>query len=421
MSFFDSIGSAIGNIVQGVGNTISNGVKGVGEVLSGNVSQGLKDIAPAALLGAGAYYGLGLGGAAASTAPATVGAGTAGLAGADIAAGMSGITGTSGLSTLPTTVISSAPAIPMVEAAASGLSALPQTVIPASTAIPTITAGTAATGGALSSLLPSALTDLLPTTPAGMAALGQGAASLASGLIGANATQNAAQIQANAAQAASQNQLNMFNTLNAQNAPYRAQGYNALNVLGSGLPGTYTQYDATGKPIGTAQGTGYLTQQFGPNEFAANIDPGYAFRLQQGQMATQRAANQAGGLIGGNALKGMQDYTQGLASTEYSNAFNRFQTQRGNIFNTLASIAGIGQASQGQANQLGTNLATAQGQLGVGSAAAQAAGQIGTANALGGVATGVGNAFMLSQLLGQNQSVAGIPLYNSNGSPIIPA
>ena len=55
---------------------------------------------------------------------------------------------------------------------------------------------------------------------------------------------------------------------------------------------------------------------------------------------------------------------------------------------------------------MGQNAVTAQGQLGVGSAAAQAAGQIGQANAYGGAATGAGNAYLLSQLLKQNQGVA---------------
>jgi len=204
----------------------------------------------------------------------------------------------------------------------------------------------------------------------------------------------------------------MFNTVNAQGAPYRASGYNALNQIGGMLPGQYNKYDANGKLIGTDTGTGYLTQQYGPEQFQKDIDPGYAFRLKQGQMANERAANRAGGLIGGNALQGMQDYTQNVASQEYVNAFNRFQTQRGNIYNTLAGIAGIGQTAQGQANTMAQNNATAQGQLGVGSAAATAAGQIGQANAYGGALTGAGNSYLLSQLLGQNQGVAG----NSSGS-----
>jgi hypothetical protein len=259
---------------------------------------------------------------------------------------------------------------------------------------------------AIKNMLPDSLQSLLPTTPTGWAALMSGGGNVLSGLIGGNAAKTAAQIQADAAKTASANTMSMFNTLNAQGAPYRAQGYNALNQIGQLGSGTYGIYDAQGNQTGTGTGTGYLTQQFGPEQFAAGMDPGYAFRLQQGQMANQRASNLAGGLIGGNALKGMQDYTQGMASQEYGNAFNRFQTQRGNIFNTLAGIAGIGQSAQGQANQMGQNAVTAQGQLGVGSAAAQAAGQIGQANAYGGAATGAGNAYLLSQLLKQNQGVA---------------
>jgi hypothetical protein len=131
-------------------------------------------------------------------------------------------------------------------------------------------------------------------------------------------------------------------------------------------------------------------------------------------MANQRASNLAGGLIGGNAIKGMQDYTQGMASQEYNNAFNRFQTQRGNIYNTLAGIAGIGQTAQGQANTLAQNNATAQGQLGVGAAAAQAAGRMGQAAGYGGALTGAGNAYLLSQLLNQNQGAAGSNVSGGN-------
>ena len=236
---------------------------------------------------------------------------------------------------------------------------------------------------------------------------------LGQGAIGASAAKDAAQIQADAANKALAQQQSMFDTLNNQQAPGRGAGYAALNQIRGMLPGQYTQYDEYGKPIGAQQtGTGYLTQQFGPEQFAQGIDPGYAFRLQQGQMANQRAANVGGGLIGGNALQGLQDYTQGQASQEYGNAFNRFQNQQTNIYNKLAGIAGLGQNAQNQTNTLGTNLANAQSQLGIGSAAAQAAGNIGAANAYSGALGGAGQNYMLSQLLSQNQNVAQQPLIN---------
>jgi hypothetical protein len=143
----------------------------------------------------------------------------------------------------------------------------------------------------------------------------------------------------------------------------------------------------------------YLTKQYTTEDFAEGIDPGYQFRLQQGQEATNRMANMGGGMISGNALRGAQDYTQGLASTEFGNAFNRFQTGRSNIYNTLAGIAGIGQTSLGQTTTAGTQAAGNIGANIANAGAAQAGGIVGSANALGGGLTGAGQNYMLSQIL----------------------
>lgn len=206
-----------------------------------------------------------------------------------------------------------------------------------------------------------------------------GGASLLGGIVGAGAAKSSANTQADAQRAAAQSTREMFDITNEQQKPYREAGYAALKDIAGMKP--------------------YLQQQYGPEEFAATIDPSYAFRLQQGQLATRNAANQAGGLIGGNALKGMEDYTQGLASTEYNNAFNRFQTQRTNIYNTLASIAGLGSTSVGQTTAAGTTTGANIGQNIANAGAAQAAGTVGAANALSGGLQGVGNAFAMSQFL----------------------
>jgi len=211
------------------------------------------------------------------------------------------------------------------------------------------------------------------------AAIIGGGATLAAGYMGSQAAQKAAGQQADAARYAAQLQQEQFNLINEQQKPYREAGYSALSDIGAMKP--------------------YLTQQYTPEDFAKGIDPGYQFRLQQGQEATNRMANMGGGMISGNALKGQEDYTQGLASQEYGNAFNRFQTGRSNIYNTLAGIAGIGQTSLGQTTAAGT---TAAGNIGANIAnagAAQAGGTIGSANALGGALTGAGQNYMLSQIL----------------------
>jgi hypothetical protein len=197
--------------------------------------------------------------------------------------------------------------------------------------------------------------------------------------MGSQAAKSAANKQADAARYAAQLQQEQFNLTNEQQKPYREAGYSALSDIGGMKP--------------------YLTQQYTPEDFAQGIDPGYQFRLQQGQEATNRMANMGGGMLGGNALRGAQDYTQGLASQEYGNAFNRFQTQRSNIYNTLASISGLGQTSLGQTTAAGT---TAAGNIGTNIAnagAAQAGGIVGQANAISGGLQQYGNQQYLSQLL----------------------
>lgn len=225
------------------------------------------------------------------------------------------------------------------------------------------------------------------------------AATVASSLIGADAAQDAADTQAAASDRSGALQKQMFDVQNKQQTGYRSAGGNALAQLGALGSGTYDIFDEAGNKTGSGTGSGYLTKQFSPEDFAAGIDPGYAFRLKMGQEQAQRQANQAGGSIGGNALTSLQDYTQGSASQEYGNAFNRFQTQRGNIYNTLAGIAGLGQTSLGQTGSASTTAGANIGQAISNAGSAQAAGTVGAANAYGGAAQSIGNQYFLSQLM----------------------
>ena len=228
----------------------------------------------------------------------------------------------------------------------------------------------------------------------------------------ANAAENAAKMQADAATAAAQLQNQQFNTINQQQAPQRAAGYNALNQLGQRGSGTYQQYDANGNVIGAGQGSGYLTRQFGDQDLNSNLAPNYNFQLQQGQGATNALNNVAGG--GGNAAQGLEQFTQNFAGNAYQNAFTNFNTQRSNIYNTLAGIAGIGQAGQNATNVAGTNAANAIGQLGVGAAGALGQGQVGAANAYSGAINNVGNNLTLWSLLG-NKTPAVTPVNTGSG------
>lgn len=217
-------------------------------------------------------------------------------------------------------------------------------------------------------------------------------------LIGAYATSQAADTQAEAAQDAASTQAaaskyaadvqrEMFNKQVELQEPWRKAGEQALNKL---IPlSDYTP--------------------FGMSQFQA--DPGYAFRMSEGMKALERSAAARGGLLSGATLKSVQQYGQGLASQEYQNAFNRYQAERAARLNPLQSLAGVGQTSAnaltGAAGQLGSGLAGTYGQMGqaqaagiLGAGEARASGYLGMANSLN-KALGTGlNYYQNQQLTG---------------------
>ena len=81
----------------------------------------------------------------------------------------------------------------------------------------------------------------------------------------------------------------------------------------------------------------------GVPEFLAT-NPAYQFRQQEAQRALERSAASRGGLLSGQFAKALQERSQGLASEEFGNAFNR-----------LSGVVGMGQ-------QAGTQLAGLQTQ-----------------------------------------------------------
>jgi hypothetical protein len=185
-----------------------------------------------------------------------------------------------------------------------------------------------------------------------------------SALLGASAAKSAASTQAAAADRAAELQNQQFQQTREDLAPYRAAGVNAL-----------------GKLEGMADYT-----MFGPEQFSK--DPGYGFRLSEGQKALDRQAAARGGLISGSALKAAQRYGQDMGSQEYTNAFNRYQIERAAKLGPYQSLANVGQTTANQLGQYGAANATNVGNLMTGGAAANAAGQVGASNAFtGGLGT----------------------------------
>lgn len=214
-----------------------------------------------------------------------------------------------------------------------------------------------------------------------VSALIGGGASIIGGLLGSDSASTAAQQQAAGQANSAAIQQAMFNTVNEQQKPWRDAGYNALSAL-------YPGGNATDKTLGGALDT-YYTHQFGPEDLKTNLAPNYQFMLDQGLGALRNQMNTTGGQVSGNLLKGINDYAQNYASNAYQQAFQNYTANQSNIFNRLASIAGLGQT----ANQATGQAATAAGQ-GIGSAygnagSALAGGTVGSTNALTG---GLGNA-----------------------------
>jgi hypothetical protein len=154
-------------------------------------------------------------------------------------------------------------------------------------------------------------------------------------------------------------------------------------------------------------------------------DPGYAFRLKEGQRALDASAAARGGLISGNALRAAQGYGQEMGSQEYQNAFNRYQAERQARLGPLQSLAGVGQTTAQQLGVAGAANAGAVGNYLTGGAAAQAAGQVGSANAVtGGLGTYLnynqGNNLLNALRGGGNQNLVGQygagNVYSPNGS-----
>jgi hypothetical protein len=134
---------------------------------------------------------------------------------------------------------------------------------------------------------------------------------------------------------------------------------------------------------------------FGMQQFQQ--DPGYAFRLKEGQQALDRQAAARGGLISGGALKAAQRYGQEMGSQEYTNAFNRYQAERQARLGPLQSLTGMGQTTAQQIGAAGSNMAGNVGNAIGSAAAARASGYVGGANAL---TSGLGTYLNYSQ--GQN-------------------
>jgi hypothetical protein len=288
--------------------------------------------------------------------------------------------------------------------------------------------------------------------------VGSAAAGIGSSLIGSSASKSAAQSQQQAADAATAEQRRQFDITQANYAPWLAAGQGGLAALTQGTTGDgsllapYSGTYQTPAPFSQAGYTAPAPFSYGtftaPTGVDESNDPGYAFRLQQGNQAIQRAAAAGGGAFSGGTLKALTQYGQDYASNEYQNVYNRalqgyqtnfqnalnsyglnaqtglnayntnaaallnayntnvntglnaFNTQyntyaqnQANQFNRLAALSGLGQSAAGSLAQAGQASASNIANLLTGAGNAQAAGTLGSAAAwnqgLGSITGGV--------------------------------
>jgi hypothetical protein len=200
------------------------------------------------------------------------------------------------------------------------------------------------------------------------------------------AVTQAAETGAGASRYAADVQREMFNRSVALQEPFRQAGINALTRM--------QQQYANMPEVFTYKGNM-------PAAFTGQVklgeDPGYAFRLSEGQKALDRQAAARGGLISGGALKAAQRYGQEMGSQEYGNAYNRALTnynaavnreatgynraltgynaavnREGTGYNRLAAMSGIGQTATGNLSSLGQSYGNTMGNLALTGGANQA-------------------------------------------------
>lgn len=192
----------------------------------------------------------------------------------------------------------------------------------------------------------------------------------------------------------------------------------------NGSPGQVPRTDGgtSGDPADFGSLARGFDEQFkAPTDVTEQNDPGYQFRLKQGQDAIERSAAARGGLLSGGTAKSLSDYNQGSASAEYGNVYGRaaseyerryniFKQNQNDLFNRFATLSGVGQTTAGQLNSAGLQsasnagniLLTSAGQIGQNinnAGAARGSGYVGSANAINGAITGGANGLSTLALL----------------------
>lgn len=258
-----------------------------------------------------------------------------------------------------------------------------------------------------------------------------GVGSVVAGGEQARAAKSAAQLQAEEQDKALAFQRDVWNTQQKEEAPYLAAGGGAISTLSRLL---------------STPGEGLLTPWTGefkaPTAAEAEATPGFQFQLNEGIKGLDLSAAARGNLLTGGTLKGIEQFGQGLASTNYQNvfenamrqyqsAFQTFETNQANSYSRLAGLAQGGQqavqALGGEGSRAASNISntylTGGAQIGqdiMGAGAATASGYAGLTNAIGGGIQNLGSIALLQQILNRGPQPSGFDYGSAWLNPTIP-
>lgn len=209
------------------------------------------------------------------------------------------------------------------------------------------------------------------------------AGTILGGLLGKNASEDAADAQMYATKQAIEAQERQYNQSREDLAPWREAGTNALAKLQT--------------LMGTDGGPGGMLTPFSAEGMTE--DPGYQFGLSEGNKAIERNMKARGMYNSGAALKGLQRFNQDYAGTKFNEAFNRDQINKNQIYNMLAGVSGSGQTSAGQVASMGMQSANNIGNYMLQGGNAKASGIVGGANAMIGALDDVSSHYRMLDLL----------------------
>lgn len=239
-----------------------------------------------------------------------------------------------------------------------------------------------------------------------------GGLNLAGGLIGANASSDAAKTQADAAKyAADLNAKAGKDALDFQKQVFDTQQKNLEPWMQAGAGALTSIQDLMKDPAYQ-----WNKQFTAPDPSKTLENPAVKFQLDQGRKLIESTAAARGKIFNPGTMEAVDKYGQGVASeaygdvynraaNEYQNAYQIFQNERAARLNPLQSLAGLGQTATGQSLTSGNAAASNSANIGMGTAArvgdqltdaanANASGYVGRGNSFLNALQNIGNNFM---------------------------